>query len=88
MEATVVGPVCETTDTFGIYSLSPVEPGDLLVFLDTGAYGCAMASQYNSRPRPAEILVLQGKAWLVRAREDFADLVRGEVLPECLRGDG
>jgi len=88
MEATVVGPVCETTDTFGIYSLPPVEPGDLLVFLDTGAYGFAMASQYNSRPRPAEILVLQGKAWLVRAREDFADLVRGEVLPECLRGDG
>lgn len=88
MEATVVGPVCETTDTFGIYSLPPVEPGDLLVFLDTGAYGFAMASQYNSRPRPAEILVFQGQAWLVRAREDFADLVRGEVLLECLRGDG
>lgn len=80
---TVVGPVCESTDTFGIYALPPLQAGDFLVFLNAGAYGFSMASQYNSRPRPAEVLLLEGRPFLIRARETLGDLVRGEEGLEC-----
>jgi diaminopimelate decarboxylase len=50
-----------------------------------GAYGFSMSSQYNARPRAAEVLVLGRKAWVVRERETFQDLIRGETIPEALR---
>lgn len=76
----VVGPVCETGDFLARRrSLPPLERGDLLAVGKAGAYGFAMSSQYNSRPRAAEVLVEGGKARLVRRRETLADLVRAEV---------
>jgi diaminopimelate decarboxylase len=66
----IVGPVCESTDAFGRDRLLPaVEVGDLLAILDTGAYGSAMASNYNRRPLPAEVLVDGGRVTLVRRRQ-------------------
>jgi diaminopimelate decarboxylase len=75
----VVGPVCESGDVFGHdRTLPPVERGDRLAILSAGAYGFAMASNYNTRPRPAEILVSGNRARVVRTRERVADLWRGE----------
>jgi diaminopimelate decarboxylase len=76
----VVGPVCETGDFFARdRELLPVEEGDLLAILDAGAYGMALASNYNTRTRPAEILVQGKSAKVIRRRETFADLVCGEI---------
>jgi diaminopimelate decarboxylase len=77
----VVGPVCESADVLAKRRrLPPLQPGDLLVLRTAGAYGMAMASQYNARPRPAEVLV-DGRSWrIIRARETYADLVRGESV--------
>ena len=75
----VVGPVCETSDFLARgRELESVEPGELLLVRDAGAYGFAMASNYNMRPRAAEVLVEDGRARLVRRRETFEDLVRNE----------
>jgi len=75
----VVGPVCESGDVFGHdRTLAPVERGDRLAILSAGAYGFAMSSNYNTRPRPAEILVSGNRARVVRARERLEDLWRGE----------
>ena len=75
----IVGPVCETGDSFLHDALlEPVTPGDLLVLWGAGAYGSVAASNYNSRPRPAEILVKGSTFRVVRRRETRADLVRGE----------
>jgi diaminopimelate decarboxylase len=76
----VVGPVCESGDFLGRDRLlPPLRPGDLLAVRHAGAYGFAMSSQYNSRPRAAEALVEGGRARLVRRRETYEDLVRGEL---------
>jgi diaminopimelate decarboxylase len=76
----VVGPVCETGDFLArARSLPEVPPGDLLAVRDAGAYAFSMASNYNLRPRPAEVLVESGRARLVRRRESFEDLVRTEI---------
>jgi diaminopimelate decarboxylase len=76
----VVGPVCESGDFLARgRELELPEPGDLLAVRDTGAYGFAMSSRYNMRPRAAEVLVESGEARLVRRRETFDDLVRTEV---------
>ncbi len=76
----VVGPVCETGDFLAQdRSLPPVEVGDLLLVRDAGAYGFAMSSNYNLRPRPAEVLVEAGGMRLIRRRESFEDLVRTEL---------
>ncbi len=77
--ADVVGPVCETGDTLGIdRELAEVARGDRLLIMKAGAYGMSMASNYNSRPRPAEVLV-EGKFHrLIRRRETWADLVQLE----------
>lgn len=81
----VVGPLCENADFIAKdCPLPPVEPGELLAVLDTGAYGFVMSSQYNSRPRAAEVLLIDGKAWLVRRRELPEDLWRQEVWPSPL----
>jgi diaminopimelate decarboxylase len=75
----VVGPVCETGDFFARdRGLPTVKEGDLLAILDAGAYGMALASNYNTRPRPAEILVSGKSAKVIRRREKVADLVRTE----------
>jgi len=75
----VVGNICET-DTFGVDRRIPeVVEGDILCFYNAGAYGWMMASNYNSRPRPAEVLLLDGKAHLVRRRETLDDLVRNQL---------
>jgi diaminopimelate decarboxylase len=79
----VVGPVCETGDFLGKDRSLDVEPGDLLAVESAGAYGFAMSSSYNSRPRGAEVLVDGDRAYLVRRRESVADLLAGERgLPE------
>jgi diaminopimelate decarboxylase len=77
----VVGPVCETGDFFARdRKLAPVEAGDLVALLDAGAYGMAQSSNYNSRPRPAEVLVEGGKARLIRRRETIEDLLGPELV--------
>jgi diaminopimelate decarboxylase len=76
----VVGPVCETGDFFARdRELKPLKPGDLIALLDAGAYGMAQSSNYNSRPRPAEVLVEGAKARLIRRRETMADLLAPEL---------
>jgi diaminopimelate decarboxylase len=76
----VVGPVCETSDFLARRrELERPEPGDLLAVCDVGAYGFAMSSNYNLRPRAAEALVEDGRARLIRRRETFDDLVRTEM---------
>jgi diaminopimelate decarboxylase len=77
----VVGPVCETGDFFARdRKLSPVKPGDLVALLDAGAYGMAQSSNYNTRLRPAEVLVEGAKSRLIRRRETMADLLAPEIL--------
>ncbi|HEX3836074.1 MAG TPA: diaminopimelate decarboxylase [Steroidobacteraceae bacterium] len=75
----VVGPVCETSDTFALdRPLPPCEPGDLLMIKTTGAYGAAMASNYNSRPLAAEVLLDRGRYAIVRRRQTFEEMIAGE----------
>jgi diaminopimelate decarboxylase len=75
----VVGPVCETGDCFvRDWPLGEVAAGDLLVLWGAGAYGFTLASNYNRRPRPAEVLVEGRRFRIIRRRESHADLVRGE----------
>jgi diaminopimelate decarboxylase len=70
----VVGPVCESSDVLGLDRELAVAPGDLVAILAAGAYGMAMSSNYNSRPRPCEVLVDGGEAVEVRARESVESL--------------
>lgn len=80
-ELDVVGPVCETADFLARNRQMPhAEPGDLLAVETAGAYGFALASNYNSRPRPAEVMVDGSIIHLIRARESLSDLLRGESL--------
>jgi diaminopimelate decarboxylase len=77
----VVGPVCESGDFFARdRKLAPVKPGDLVALLDAGAYGMVQSSNYNTRPRAAEVLVAGAKAKLIRRRETMADLLGPEVV--------
>jgi hypothetical protein len=77
--ADVVGPICESSDFFlRDAPVARAEEGDLLAIRDVGAYGFAMSSNYNFRGRPAEVWVEKGAFRVVRRREDFDDLVRGE----------
>jgi len=78
--ADVVGPVCETGDFFARdRELSAAEEGDLLAILDVGAYGTVLTSNYNTRPRPAEVLVKGKSAKVIRRREKVSDLLRAEL---------
>lgn len=79
----VLGPTCESGDVLGVARpLHGVRPGDLLLVRDVGAYGFVMASNYNSRPRPPEVLA-EGAVWrVVRRREAIEEIWRGEELPE------
>lgn len=77
----VVGPVCESADFLGRGRRLAVQPGDLLAIMDTGAYGASMASNYNARPRVAEVLVDGARATVIRRRETLDDLMAYEILP-------
>ncbi len=78
----VVGPICESGDFFARdRKLPPLEPGDLIAILDAGAYGMAESSNYNTRLRPAEVLVEDTQARLIRRRETMADLLGPETFP-------
>ena len=79
----VVGPVCESSDFLGLQRPLAIAPGDLLAVMSAGAYGMAMSSNYNTRPRAAEVIVDGDQVYLVRRRETVAELFAGEqVLPE------
>ena len=75
----VVGPVCESGDWLGRRRLLAVQPGDRLAVFSAGAYCMSMASNYNSRPRAAEVLVSGDMARVIRQRETIEDLLRGEL---------
>jgi diaminopimelate decarboxylase len=78
----IVGPVCETGDFLGKQRLLALSEGDLLVIRSAGAYGFSMSSNYNSRPRAAEIMVDGENSYLIRARESLEQLWQGEeILP-------
>ena len=82
MKADVVGPICESGDFFAKDREIPVvSEGDYLCVMSAGAYGFTMASNYNSRPRPAEVLVNGGQFHIIRERETYEDLIRGEAVP-------
>ena len=70
----VVGPVCESSDVLGEARTLAIREGDLLAILSAGAYGMAMSSNYNSRPRPCEVMVDAGAAREIRARETLESL--------------
>jgi diaminopimelate decarboxylase len=79
----VVGPICESGDALAKdRKLPKVEEGDLLAVLNAGAYGFSMSSQYNARPRAAEVLIKNGKSVLIREREQLDDLVSGQRMAE------
>jgi diaminopimelate decarboxylase len=79
----IVGPVCESGDWLGRDRLLAVDEGDLLAILSAGAYGFVMASNYNTRPKPAEIMVDGKNAYVIRARENTQDLFATEsILPK------
>jgi len=77
----VVGPVCESADFLAKERRLAAREGDLLAILSAGAYGMTMSSNYNSRPRAAEVLVDGAVAHLVRRRESVQDLFAGEQIP-------
>ncbi len=82
----VVGPVCESGDFLAKDRKMPlIDPGELLAVMSAGAYGFSMASNYNSRPRVPEVLVRDGEFHVIRTREEYADLVRGETIPAFLK---
>ena len=76
----VVGPVCETADSFGQNHNLKAKTGDQLIIYSTGAYGSSMGSNYNSRPKPAEILVSKDSFKVIRKAESFEDLIRLEEI--------
>ena len=84
--ADVVGPICESGDFFAKdREISRPQRGDLLAIMSAGAYGFVMASNYNSHPKPPEILVDGDRFYVIRKRETFDDLVQGEVIPPVLQ---
>lgn len=81
----IVGPVCESGDFLAKdRSLPNIQPDDLLAVMSAGAYGFVMASNYNSRPRVPEVLVKGGEFHVIRDRETYDDLVKGEMIPSFL----
>jgi diaminopimelate decarboxylase len=82
----IAGNVCESGDILARDRLLPrIEEGDIIALMDVGAYGIIMASQYNSRPRPAEVLVKSGSYELIREREGIEDLISKQRVPGRLR---
>ena len=86
VRADIVGPICETGDFFARdREVESFEPGELMAIMSSGAYGFSMASNYNSRPRVAEVMVRGDQHYVIRARETYDDLIRGEVIPDFLK---
>ena len=83
----VVGPVCESGDFLARdRKMAEVQQGELLAVMSAGAYGFSMSSNYNSRPRAAEVLVKGSEYYVVRERETYNDLIKGEKVPRWLEG--
>ncbi len=81
----IVGPVCETADTFAVQRPMPeLKAGDLLAIRSAGAYGAVMSSNYNTRPMPPEILVSGDKFAVIRPRQDIMELIEQDVIPDWL----
>ena len=81
----VVGPICESGDFFAKdRKLPPIKEGEYLAIMDAGAYGFSMSSSYNAQPRPSEVLVRDDRWWIIRERETYSDLIRGEHIPDEL----
>jgi len=77
----VVGPICESGDYLGLdRKMQELIPGEFIAVMGAGAYGYTMASNYNSRPRPAELVVMSGQAKVTRSAETYKDLIRGEKI--------
>ncbi|MDP2928976.1 MAG: diaminopimelate decarboxylase, partial [Candidatus Omnitrophota bacterium] len=77
--------ICESGDFLGKDRFLPMmHKGDLLAVMGAGAYGFTMSSNYNSRIRPAEVMVIKNKVHIIRRQETYEDLVRGESIPEVL----
>jgi diaminopimelate decarboxylase len=82
----IVGPICESGDVLGKdRELIELNEGDYLAILDVGAYGFIMSSMYNSRPRPAEILIYKGNIFKIRKEETYEDLLRNQTIPDYLK---
>jgi len=81
----IVGPICESTDKFAPgRDLTPIEEGDRVAFLSSGAYGAVLSSQYNARPLVPEVLVDGEKYAIVRKRPTFEEMMQLEALPDWL----
>jgi diaminopimelate decarboxylase len=86
IRADLVGPICESGDFLAQDRDMPgVETGELLAVMSAGAYGFTMSSNYNSRPRVAEVMVKDDRFFVVRGRETYEDLTRGETIPDFLK---
>ncbi len=84
--ADVVGPICESSDFLAKgRRIGRLEPGELIAVMSAGAYGFSMSTNYNSRPRVAEVLVRDDEIHVIRKREAYEDLIRGEEIPDFLR---
>ena len=82
----IVGPICETGDFLGKERYLPGMPkGSLVAVMAAGAYGFSMSSNYNSRPRGAEVMVIKNRFYIIKKAEGYKDLVRGETVPKVLR---
>jgi diaminopimelate decarboxylase len=83
--ADVVGPICESSDFLAKdREIQKVKKGEYLAVMSAGAYGFTMSSNYNSRPKAAEVMVKGKKYALIRKRETFSDIIRGETIPEFI----
>jgi diaminopimelate decarboxylase len=83
--ADVVGPICESSDFLAKARKIPdLHSGELIAVMSAGAYGFSMSTNYNSRPRIAEVLVRDDQMFVIRQRENYEDLIRGEVIPDFL----
>ena len=86
IKADIVGPICESADFFGKDRvLNSVSDGDLIAVFSAGAYGFSMSSNYNSRPRAAEVLVDKDEFYIIRNRETYEDLINKEIIPENIK---
>ena len=86
VKASLVGPICESGDFLAKdREMAAFQPGDLVAVMSAGAYGFSMSSNYNARPRVAEILVQDQEFYVIRKRETYRQLIWGESIPEILK---
>jgi diaminopimelate decarboxylase len=83
--ADIVGPLCESSDFLAKGRKMPkLDPGELIAVMSAGAYGFVMSTNYNSRTKVAEVIVRDDQMFVIRQRESYEDLIRGEEIPEFL----